>query len=107
MFCMSIRPGWHEEHGGPRRQQLGSGARIERGIERAFGDGTVSRGLNEDGKGGIGDGMCVHPEAAHRHRMDRRLLGIGLISSHPEPATLDPSHVIARMGARNLGVCTG
>ena len=88
----------HAKHGAARLQQLGLRARIERRIERAFGQGDVVCGSDERGEVGIGDGVSIDPEAVDRDVVGGSFLRIVRVGPHSEGAARNLGHPIRWSG---------
>ena len=72
-------------------EQLRIGVRVRVGIERTLGDGDVLRLADEPPELGSRDGVLVHPEAVHRHAVNRPFLRIEVLGAHRERRLRNPA----------------
>ena len=83
------------EHQRARHEQRRIGVRIVLWIGRALGPGHVARVPREPPKGRDGHGVLVDPEAIELDQVDRFLLRIEALRSHPKAPGRDPPHSFA------------
>ena len=81
------------EHERARTEQVRQGAGIVLRVGRDFRDRDVPGGADEIAELAVGDRRPVDPEPVDGDAVDRSLLGIVPVRSHPEGAAHEPDHV--------------